>query len=156
MLINFFKNIGKELKRTGKSIGLIAQTIEETCKVLLEMSKAMGILVAALHETDLLLQNAGREINTVKIPKVDFDYTNVAGMRVISKISLDSQSAFGPTGNDLVKSGQLLHESELQLIILKNHIHNLSKPKGPLDNLSNSILRPLASRLDDLGDKLPK
>ncbi len=142
--------------RTGESIRFIAQTIEVTCKVLLEMSEAMGILVTALHETDLLLQNAGKDINTVKIPKVDFDYTNVAGMRVISKISLDSQSAFGPTGNDLVKSGQLLHQSELQLIILKNQIHGLSKPKGPLDDLVTNILRPLASRLADLGNKLRK
>jgi len=95
-IIKFFKNIGDELINTGESIKFISQTIEVTCKVLLEMSEAMGILIATLHEVDLLLQNAGRDINTVKIPKVDFDYTNVAGMRVISKISLDSQSAFGP------------------------------------------------------------
>jgi len=78
----------------------------------------------------------------------------VAGMRVISKISLDSQSAFGPTGNDLVKSGQLLHQSELQLVILRNQIHGLSKPKGPLDDLVANILSPLAYRLTQLGKKL--
>jgi len=154
MSIKFFKNIGDELINTGKSILFIAQTIEVTCKVLLEMSEAMGILVAALHETDLLLQNAGRDINTVKIPKVDFDYANVAGVKVISKISLDSQSVFGPTGNDLTKSGQLLHQSELQLIILKDQIHGLSKPKGPLDDLVTNILYPLASRLNKLGEKI--
>lgn len=118
------------------------------------MSEAMGILVAALHETDLLLQNAGRDINTVKIPKVDFDYVNVAGVKVISKISLDNQSVFGPTGNDLTKSGQLLHQSELQLIIIKDQIHGLSKPKGPLDDLVTNILYPLASRLNKLGEKI--
>lgn len=154
MSIKLFKDIGEELVKTGDSIRFMAQTIEFTCKVLLEMSEAMGILVASLHEVDLLLQNAGRDINTVKIPKVDFDYTNVAGMRVISKISLDSQSAFGPTGNDLVKSGQLLHQSELQLVILKNQIHDLSKPKGPLDDLVANILSPLAYRLTQLGKKL--
>jgi len=154
MSIKLFKDIGEELVKTGDSIKFMAQTIEFTCKVLLEMSEAMGILVASLHEVDLLLQNAGRDINTVKIPKVDFDYTNVAGMRVISKISLDSQSAFGPTGNDLVKSGQLLHQSELQLVILRNQIHGLSKPKGPLDDLVENILSPLAYRLTQLGKKL--
>jgi len=156
MSINFLKNIGVELVETGKSIDKVIQTIEITNKVLLDMAEAMGTLITALHETDLLLQSAGNNINTVKIPRVDFDYTNVVGVKVISNISLHSQSAFGPTGNDLVKSGQLLHESELQLTILKNHIHDLSKPKGPLDNLINPILHPLASRLKDLGNILRK
>ncbi|MGB7545147.1 MAG: hypothetical protein WBL92_06035 [Methanothrix sp.] len=156
MSINFLKNIGVELVETGKSIDKVIQTIEITNKVLLDMAEAMGTLITALHETDQLLQSAGNNINTVEIPRVDFDYTNVAGIKVISKISLDSQYAFGPTGNDLVKSGQLLHKSELQLTILKNHIHDLSKPKGPLDNLINPILHPLASRLKDLGNILRK
>ena len=142
------------MEKTGKSIDAIAKTIKDTNSVLVEMAEAMGTLITVLHETDLLLQSAGNNINTVKIPRVDFDYTNVVGVKVISDISLHSQSAFGPTGNDLVKSGKLLHESEKQLAILKDKIHDLSKPKGPLDYLITDILTPLGYRLTQLGKRL--
>jgi hypothetical protein len=154
MSILFWKDIGDELVNTGASIKNVSQTIKDINKMLSDMVKVIETLVIVLHETDQLLQSAGKNINIVKIPVVDFDYTNVVGVKVISNISLENQSAFGPVGNDLVKSGQQLHQSELQLIILKDQIHNLSKSKGPLDNLTNFVLDPLEVRLTKLGKKI--
>jgi hypothetical protein len=154
MSILFWKDIGDELVNTGESIKNVSQTIADINKMLSDMVKVIETLAIILHETDQLLQSAGKNINTVKIPAVDFDYANVVGVKVISNFSLENQSAFGPVGNDLVKSGQQLHQSELQLIILKDQIYHLSKSKGPLDNLTALVLDPLGARLTKLGKKI--
>jgi|WetSurMetagenome_2_1015567.scaffolds.fasta_scaffold01471_2 hypothetical protein len=154
MSIFFWRDLGDELIKTGESIKAASQIIKDINKTLRDMPEVIETLVIALHETDQLLQSAGKNVNNVKIPAIDFDYINVVDVRVISNISLENQSVFGPMGDDLIKSGQQLHESEKQFNTLKDQIYNFSKSKGPLDDLTTVVLNPLAARLIGLGKRM--
>jgi vacuolar-type H+-ATPase subunit D/Vma8 len=154
MSIFFWRDLGDELIKTGASIKAASQIIKEINNTLREMPMAIETLVIALHETDQLLQNAGKNVNSVKIPAIDFDYANVVGVKVISNISVEDQSVFEAMGDDLIKSGQQLHESEKQFNTLKDQIHKFSKPNGPLDDLTTVVMNPLAVRLIGLGKRM--
>jgi hypothetical protein len=136
MPIKIFQEIGEELLKTGESIETASRTIKTINMMLKDMAEVMNTLVTVIHETDVLLQNAGSNINKIKIPFIG--------------------NVFGPTGNALIGSGKSLHQSETQLKLLKNYIDDLSKSKGPLDDLTTDILDPLGTRLTELGTKLLK
>lgn len=84
MSIFFWRDIGDELIKTGESIKAASLIIKDINKTLRDMPEVIETLVIALHETDQLLQSAGKNISNVKIPAIDFDYAGVAGVKVIS------------------------------------------------------------------------
>ncbi len=145
---NPFKEVGKELVKTGESIEIVSQTMIEVNDVLKNIAEVMEEIGKVMHEADDSLHTAGGEINRIQVPKVA-----IRILKIPPYIDADIKEVpvFGPTGDALVKAGDRLHEIGERLDSLEKSIEKLSKPKGSLDNLSTDVLHPLGIRLKYMG-----